>query len=322
MDREKLNMPSTGFPTFCRLPICTDLRQLDADIAFLGVPYDGGGNYKPGMRFGPRKIREMSMRHAYRYGSRTGFYDFETDQQFLVDEVKNNRLFDCGDVDIVYTKIEDTFDNVTSNVKSILDRGSFPVVFGGDHSITYPVIRAYEKGPIDIVVIDAHLDFTDVVAGVTLGGGNPFRRATELPTVGKIVHIGIRGLRNSPKVRAEALENGNAIITTKDIRKKGVLDCLQAVLPLKNVYFSIDVDGLDPSIAPGCSGSDPGGLNYEEAIEIIEFITSNANVVGYDITEVNPMIDPSDVTSGLAAALTLQFLRCASRSRHWSARRI
>jgi agmatinase len=317
---EPLNMPSVGIPTFCRLPICTDLAKLDADIAFLGVPYDGGGNFRPGMRFGPRHIREMSMRHAYRYGSRTGFYDFETDQRFLVDEVLNNRLWDCGDVDIVYTKTEQTFDNITRGVGTILSRGAFPVIFGGDHSISYPALRAYKKGPVDVVVIDAHLDFTDVVAGVTLGGGNPFRRATELGTLGKIVHIGIRGLRNSPQVRAEAIANGNVIVTTKDVRDKGVEQCLRAALPLKNVYLSVDVDGLDPSIAPGCSGSDPGGLYYEEALNIIEFVTSHANVVGYDITEVNPTIDPSDITAGLAAALTLQFLRCASLSPHWKAR--
>ena len=316
-DKPKVNMPYTGIATFCRLPVCDDLNALDADIAILGIPYDDGGGWRPGMRFAPRRIRESSMRYASRGARPTGFYDFETDTPFLEHEIQNDRIRDCGDVDIVYTKPMETQENITAAIRKILDQGAFPVSFGGDHSVTFPVIRAYKTDTIDIVMLDGHLDFTDEAGGITHAGMNPFRRASELPNVRKIVQIGMRGIRNSKKVREEALANGNTIITVPALRETGAAACLDAAGPLQNVYFSIDVDGLDPSIAPGCSGSEPGGILYQETLDIMAAVTERTNVVGYDFTEVNPTLDLADLTSCLAALLTLRFLGMATASPHW-----
>lgn len=318
--RPKINMPYVGIPSFCRFPVCLDADRLDADIAIIGVPYDDGGGWRPGMRFAPRRIRECSLRYAPRGAKSTGFYDFETDTAFLEHEVQNGRIADVGDVDIVWTKPMASQHNVTELVSKVLERGAFPVTFGGDHSISFPVLRAYKTDPIDIVMIDGHLDFTDETLGVTHSGGNPFRRASELRNVRKIVHIGIRGLRNSRKVRDEALANGNTIVTMPDLRGKGIAACLDAVGELKNVYFSIDVDGLDSTIAPACSGAEPGGILYQEMLDIMAEVTKRATVSGFDVTEVNPNLDLADLTSSLAALLTLRFLGMATQSKHWKRR--
>ena len=314
------NLAHVGIASFCRFPICTDLDTLDADIAIVGVPYDDGGAWRPGMRFAPRRIRECSLRYAPRGVKATGFYDFETDTNFLEHEVTQGRIWDCGDVDIVYTKPMETQHLITEMLTKVLARGAFPVTYGGDHSISFPVLRAYKTDPIDIVMIDGHLDFTDHAGGITHAGMNPFRRASELPNVRKIVHIGIRGIRNSKKVRDEALANGNTIITMPDMRGRGIETCLDAAGPLTNVYFSIDIDGLDPTIAPACSGSEPGGILYQEMLDIMAAVTKRAPVIGFDITEVNPTLDLSDLTSCLSALLTIRFLGMATQSKHWKKR--
>src|SRR5262245_14830524 len=140
MREERLNLSFTGFVSFMRAPTCTDFTKLDADIAILGAPSDEGSPWKPGARFAPRKIRELSVRYAG-YGPmqlQKGFYDIEEDRRYLEYERQHRRIVDCGDSDIICTNVKRTFDNITSDVERILKAGAFPVVIGGDHAITYP----------------------------------------------------------------------------------------------------------------------------------------------------------------------------------------
>ncbi len=318
----RLNMPFVGIPSFCKWPIWEDLETLDGDVAVLGVPYDEGCSYRPGIRFAPRRIREMSLRYAARGTSPRGHYDIETGQVLLEEEVRRKRLWDCGDVDIVYTKPDETFANITKAVAAIRSRGAFPVVLGGDHSISFPVVRALTESPIDIVQIDAHLDFADNVAGVTHAGMNPLRRISELPTFRKVVSVGIRGLRNSKADHELMLAMGNVVITASEIRRLGARRCIEGALPLGNTYVTVDIDGLDPSVAPGCSGSEPGGLSYLETKEVLSTVVEHAtSLIGFDLNEVNPMIDLGDMTSGVAAQLALEFLGMASSAKSWSYRK-
>jgi agmatinase len=319
-NQERLNLPPVGIPSFCRSPICQDLDTLDADIAILGIPFDEGVPHRPGTRLGPRSIRDMSMRLVPKGGG--GYFDIETRKSLLENEIRERRIWDCGDVDILYTKVLETFENVTDDVHSILSRGAFPVILGGDHSITFPVVRAYATHPIDIVMLDGHLDFSDHRAGVTHASAMPFRRCAELPNIRKIVQIGMRGVRNSRQDYEAAVANGNVIITARELHKQGVAASLERALPLDNVYFSIDIDGMDVAIAPGCGGQEPGGLTYEETLEIFGIVTAHAPVIGFDITEVNPLLDVGDVTSVLASNLIIQFLGMATAAGHWPHRKL
>ena len=145
MDREptnRLDMPFVGIPTFLRTEYCKDLSRLDAEIAVMGVPFDEGVPFMPGSRFGPRSIREHSLRLT---GKGEGFYDLQRKKQFLEHELVDGRIVDVGDADILPTNIKGTFDNVTAMVREILDRGAMPLVLGGDHAITYPVVRGARR---------------------------------------------------------------------------------------------------------------------------------------------------------------------------------
>src|SRR5262249_15511922 len=156
---QRLNLPFTGLVSFLRAPVCSRLDELDADIAILGAPTDEGSTWVPGARFGPRVIREMSFRRAGYGGRPHGYYDMGEERRYLERELKLGRIVDCGDSDIIYTNVQQTFDNITQDVSSIRARGAMPVVIGGDHAITYPVVRGF-TGPLDVIHFDAHLDYS------------------------------------------------------------------------------------------------------------------------------------------------------------------
>ena len=306
MSRYKANMPSVGITSFLKLPIIENLSNLNTDVGFLGIPYDVGNSWRPGTRFGPREIRNYSTRYSGWGGSQQkGYWDINQNKRFLEDI----SMSDCGDVDVAYYDIERNKKTITQTVKKILKAGTFPVVIGGDHSITYPCICAFEDfKSLDIIQIDAHLDWIDEVDGIRYANGSPMRRSMELDFTNKMVQLGIRCIRSRESDYNFAKSQGSQIFTRQDIRQKGVDEIVEKLPPLGNVYVSIDIDGLDPSIAPGTGSPTVDGLLYYEVINLLKGITKKSNVVGFDIVEVNPMVDLSGQTCLLATTLILEFL--------------
>ena len=306
MSRYKANMPSVGITSFLKLPIIENLSNLNTDVGFLGIPYDVGNSWRPGTRFGPREIRNYSTRYSGWGGSQQkGYWDINQNKRFLEDI----SMSDCGDVDVAYYDIERNRKIITKTVKKILKAGTFPVVIGGDHSITYPCICAFEDfKSLDIIQIDAHLDWIDEVDGIRYANGSPMRRSMELDFTNKMVQLGIRCIRSRESDYNFAKSQGSQIFTRQDIRQKGVDEIVEKLPPLGNVYVSIDIDGLDPSIAPGTGSPTVDGLLYYEVINLLKGITKKSNVVGFDIVEVNPMVDLSGQTCLLATTLILEFL--------------
>ena len=306
MSRYKANMPSVGITSFLKLPIIENLSNLNTDVGFLGIPYDVGNSWRPGTRFGPREIRNYSTRYSGWGGSQQkGYWDINQNKRFLEDI----SMSDCGDVDVAYYDIERNRKIITQTVKKILKAGTFPVVIGGDHSITYPCICAFEDfKSLDIIQIDAHLDWIDEVDGIRYANGSPMRRSMELDFNNKMVQLGIRCIRSRESDYNFAKSQGSQIFTRQDIRQKGVDEIVEKLPPLGNVYVSIDIDGLDPSIAPGTGSPTVDGLLYYEVINLLKGITKKSNVVGFDIVEVNPMVDLSGQTCLLATTLILEFL--------------
>lgn len=306
MSRYKANMPSVGITSFLKLPIIENLSNLNTDVGFLGIPYDVGNSWRPGTRFGPREIRNYSTRYSGWGGSQQkGYWDINQNKRFLEDI----SMSDCGDVDVAYYDIERNRKIITQTVKKILKAGTFPVVIGGDHSITYPCICAFEDfKSLDIIQIDAHLDWIDEVDGIRYANGSPMRRSMELDFTNKMVQLGIRCIRSRESDYNFAKSQGSQIFTRQDIRQKGVDEIVEKLPPLGNVYVSIDIDGLDPSIAPGTGSPTVDGLLYFEVINLLKGITKKSNVVGFDIVEVNPMVDLSGQTCLLATTLILEFL--------------
>ena len=140
--RYAANLPSVGLATFFRSPVCEDLSKIDADVAFLGIPYDCGIGFRPGTRFGPREMRSFSVRYSA-WGGRaaSGYWDVNQRKRFL----KGVRMVDCGDVDVTYYDFENNRRKMTAGVEAILSRDAFPVLIGGDHSVTFPNVCAFSR---------------------------------------------------------------------------------------------------------------------------------------------------------------------------------
>ncbi|SDT21420.1 arginase family protein [Microlunatus soli] len=308
MNEDRLNLPFVGIPTFLRSPIRTDLKNLDADIAFLGIPSDEGSPWYPGARMAPRVVREMSVRFA-EYGAvqqAAGIYDIDTDKHYLQYERRNERIVDCGDVDILYTNPAGTFANISDATSDILQAGAIPVVFGGDHAVSYGVVRAYEE-PVSVVHFDAHLDYRPFVHGVEYANGSPMLKIGKLPHVRQMVQVGTRSIRTSKAALQESLDRGNDVVTVNGFRDQGVDGILRHLPAGGKVYVSIDIDVLDLPLVPGCASAEPEGFRFEEMRQMLFAIARHADVVGLDVVEINPMLDVrSNNTSLLGAQLAVE----------------
>ncbi|WP_147694631.1 agmatinase [Vogesella mureinivorans] len=300
----RLNLPFVGHCTFAKAPVCLDWEHIDADVAILGAPNDMGTQWRSGARFGPRGIREASTLFSFGHA---GAYDFEDDVMYLTRE--DVRMVDVGDADIVHTDMVSSNANIELAVQKILAAGAMPVVLGGDHSIHAPVIKAFQgKGPIHILHIDAHLDFVDERHGVRYGHGSPLRRASEMDHIVGMTQLGIRNVSSSNRDDyAAARAAGSTVLSVRQVRMLGAAGVLAQIPEAANYYITIDIDGFDPSIAPGTGTPSHGGFQYYEVLEIIQGLAkrSQGRIVGMDLVEVAPAYDPTGVTSILAAQLLM-----------------
>jgi agmatinase len=316
----RFNLPFSGIATFLRAPVCADLACLDAEVAILGIPFDEGTTWKPGSRLGPRRIREMAMRFASTGSTYApGYFDLDEGKRYLEQQLRDGRLVDCGDVDVLYTNPEGTFANATRAVAQILARGALPVVLGGDHAVTFPVVRAFQQ-PLQVVHFDAHIDYSPFVHGIHLANTQPMRNIVALDHVLRIVQVGIRSLRNAQEDIADSRRDGNEVLTVNQVRRLGTDGFLELVGG-GPTYISIDVDVLDMPLVPGCSSAEIGGFSYPELRELLFGLARTTDVVGFDVVEVNPMVDvASDNTSLLAAQLVLELLGRVTDSPAYQAR--
>jgi agmatinase len=292
-----------GVRTFLGAPYVTNLDKLDADFAVLGVPFDEGTWGQPGERYGPREMREASQ--EYNHDLTEGFYYIDGDRTVL----KGKHWADIGDIEIWPTVPSQTNDKVTAAVKMILARKAFPIVIGGDHSITYPSLRAHEK-PLTLIHIDAHLDTWGGAPG-NLDHASWVLRAAKLPNVKKIVQIGMRGLANDQEAIGNARKLHTQIITAEELHRRGVAWVLAQIQPSENIYISFDVDSMDPTLAPGTGTLEPGGLSFSEIDDLLMGIPAKGNLIGLDIMEVNPLRDPSGRTAQTAVRLMVDTLGAA-----------
>ncbi len=301
----RLNLPFVGLCSFGKYPYQPDWSAIDADFAVLGAPFDFGTQFRAGARFGPRGIREASTLFSFGHA---GAYDHEDDLTYLAaDEV---RIVDIGDADIVHTDTGKSHANIETGVRAILEAGATPIVLGGDHSVNIPCINAFsDEEPFHLVQIDAHLDFVDERHGVKYGHGNPMRRAAEKSYVTGLSQIGIRNVSSTAKDGYEdARRMGSDIQSVRQFRALGVAGILDRIPADKRYYVTIDIDGFDPSIAPGTGTPSHGGFLYYEVLELLDGLTKRGTVVGVDLVEVAPDYDPSGSTTTLAAQVLLNLI--------------
>jgi agmatinase len=301
----RLNLPFVGISTFGKYPYVSDWDAIDAQVAVLGAPYDFGCQFRSGARFGPRSIREASTLFSFGH---SGAYDHEDDITYL--EAESTRIVDLGDADIIHTDTIGSHKNIEYGVRKILAAGAVPVVLGGDHSVNIPCINAFdEQAPVHLVQLDAHLDFVDERHGVRYGHGNPMRRAAEKDYVSGLTQIGIRNVSSTARDGYEAArEMGSDILSVRQLRKMGVDAVLERIPAGARYYVTIDIDGFDPSIAPGTGTPSHGGFTYYEGLELLDGLARRGTVAGVDLVEVAPDYDHAGSTSTLAAQLLLNFI--------------
>lgn len=306
MNDKRIDLPMCGVCTFGKYQLCTDLSQLtsDIDVAVLGAPFDMGTDFRPGARFAPRAIRAASMLDAH--PGNEGIYCAESDTFFL----QNSRIVDCGDSDMVMSDSEYCMKRIEEDVRAIASKGIMPLVLGGDHTISTPVIRGLDcVGDFTIVHIDAHLDWTNGPEHIRISQGSPMRRASEQPYVLPMAHIGIRWAGSSgPDDFAEARAHGDVIIFAREVQREGVAAILNRIPKSEQYYITLDVDGFDPSIIPATGTPSAGGLTYYDVVDILAGVAKMGKVVGMDVVELAPNYDHSDASSLQIAQVIYEIL--------------
>ena len=299
-----MDLPFVGISTFGKRQYVSDWKNISADIAIIGAPFDSGTQFRSGARFGPRSVREASTLFSFGHA---GAYDHEDDKVYLDSDVK---IVDMGDADIVHTDTVKSHANIEFAVKCALKAGALPVIIGGDHSVNIPCINAFQgERPFHILQIDAHLDFVDERHGVRFGHGNPMRRAAEKNYVSGLTQVGIRNVSSTAKEGYEqARLMGSDIISVRQARQMGMVNVVNRIPKDERLYISIDIDAFCPSIAPGTGTPSHGGFLYYEVLEILKNIAHRNQIVGVDLVEVAPDYDPSGSTATLAAQVLLNFL--------------
>ena len=307
-------------PTFFGC-IAGDIATFKADAAVIGIPYDLGHGSNPGTRMGPRAVREVSIELLASQtdpNQNPGFYDIDDDEQIL----PGIRLVDLGNVQAPPAQIEPTLDRIAAVIAAILERGAMPVVIGGDHSITFPVLRGYSKAPrkIHIIHFDAHHDYaeaTDRVTGMaSYRHGNHIRHALTLPFVTGVSMIGLRGIRRGDVAPIqEAKKRGFYVVSAAEAIRLGAEKVAASIPAAESYYVTIDIDVLDPSLAPGTGTPVPGGFTYYQLRDLLAAIGARGPVVGVDLSEVSPPNDVGNITSRLGGYLLMGFLGASFKAR-------
>lgn len=277
-------------------------------------PTDEGSPFLPGSRFGPRAIREHSLRFVT---GEPGYFDPTVGRRFLEREVRDRRIVDVGDADIVPTNPRRSFDNITALTARALAAGATPVVLGGDHAISYPVVRAFEE-PLHVVHFDAHLDYMPFVHGTSMTNAHAFRHIAHLPHVQSLIQVGIRSLRTTEVMYRDTHADGNQVVTMSRFRERGPEFVAGLVPGGATCYLSIDIDVLDLSLVPGCVSAEPNGMLYAELRDRLARLAERARIIGFDLVELNPQLDVgTGVTCYLAAHTVVELLGLVCDSRHW-----
>ena len=314
-DRAEFNQPLggnemprfAGPATFMRLPTAVSANGLDA--CFVGIPMDIGTSHKPGTRFGPRQIRaESAMLRPYNMATRLSPFD-------------RLQVADVGDVAIDTFDLKRTVEIIEGAYDEVLGSGCVPLTMGGDHTLTYPILKAVAKryGPVGLVHVDAHADINDEMFGERIAHGTPFRRALEAGAINpkRTWQIGLRGTGYADDDFEWSREQGFRVVQAEECWHRSLsplMDEVRETMGDGPVYLSYDIDSLDPAYAPGTGTQEIGGLTTIQALEIIRGCRG-LNLVGCDLVEVSPPLDPAGTTALVAANLLYEMLCVVAEGR-------
>jgi agmatinase len=312
----RIDRPFVGIPSFLRSPVCAGVEDFSGLVAVMGFPFDEGSPFMPGTRFGPRSMRE----HSLRFGD-VGYFHPETGKDYLGPECTKGLIVDAGDVDVAPTNVEQTFANATAMARGLLDRSQLLVVMGGDHSITFPIVRAI-KEDIHVIHFDAHLDFEPMEQGLQYTNAHAFRHIRTMSNVKSLTQIGIRSIRQSRAVYEDAVRCGNNIVTMSDFRANGIARMLASIPRDARCYVSIDIDVLDMSLIPGCVSAEPDGMSFAQLRDSLQQVAEHFDVLAFDLVEANPSLDvATGATSYLATHFVVELMGNICDQPRWAAKR-
>lgn len=298
-------------PTYARLAFSRDLDSTKPLGVFLGIPFDGGTTYYSGARLGPTFIR-IESRILRPYNMFLRVYPFRV-----------LGAVDYGDVDVIPTSVERTLEAVEEEIKHLDSRGVTPFVAGGDHSVSLGILRGLSRHRPILLHLDSHLDYWDRYWDSEIyTHGTWVRRAVEEGLVNTVIQVGIRG----PQFSEEDLEYPSRcpiplkIYNMDHLASRGLEAVLEELSRIGGkLYVSIDIDVVDPAYAPGTGTREVGGFSSREIMGFIRSLArSGLEIVGFDVVEVSPPLDPSGITSLLAAnmiyeAMSVKALQVMSR---------
>jgi len=297
---------ATGSPrfvnmgTFMRLPSQKEAEGLDFGI--IGIPFDTAASFRAGARFGPNGVRNISAMIK------------PNNVAMGVNIMDSIRGADLGDVPVIPDYIHETYAAIEKSLSNVLSCGAVPVSIGGDHAITLGELRAISKkyGKVSLVHFDSHLDLCDTVFGQKYNHGTPFRRAMEegLIDPAKSIQIGMRGSLYDPDDFKIAADLGFKVIPGDVLHTMTAADLGKAVherVGNNKVFLTFDIDFVDPAYAPGTGTPEVGGFTSFETLQFLRQL-KDLNFVGFDVVEVAPPYDCSEITAYMGANIIFEFL--------------
>jgi agmatinase len=281
-----------------------------AAAVVVGAPFDGGTSHRPGARFGPQAIRLTD--YLPHDGSRPHL-------SLGVDPLTELGVVDVGDVEMLSGETERSLDKLAAAVERIAASGALPVVLGGDHTIALPdvtgVARHVGWGRVSVVHFDAHADTGNTQFGSLYGHGTPMRRLIESGATrgDRFLQIGLRGYWPEPETLRWMSDQRMRSFEMTEIVERGLDACLTEALELATddcdgVFLSVDVDVVDPGLAPGTGTPEPGGLSSRQLLDAVRRTAMEVPLVGVDVVEVSPPYDHAEVTAYLANRVVLEVL--------------
>lgn len=267
-----------------------DAEYEEAKTVLFGAPFDSTTSYRPGTRFGSRTIRQES-------------FGVETYSPYQDKDMTDYSFFDSGDLELCFGSSEKALEDIEERTQTILEDGKRPFMMGGEHLVTLGAVRAVAKKYPDLHIIhfDAHADLREEYLGAQLSHAAVLKRCWELVGDGRIFQFGIRS-----GDREEFLWGKDHVFTNK-FNFNGLKETVES-LKGKPVYFTLDLDVLDPSVFPGTGTPEPGGVTFNELRDAVELVCSSLNIVGCDVNELSPPYDPSGISAAAACKIVREML--------------
>jgi agmatinase len=280
------------------------------DVLIIGAPFDGGTSHRPGARFGPQAIRFTD--YLAHDGSRPHL-------ALGVDPLRQLRVADAGDVEMLSGETEASLRRLENAVHQACQAGALPVILGGDHTITLPdatgVARHVGWGRVSVIHFDAHADTGNTQFGSLYGHGTPMRRLIESGAVrgDRFLQLGLRGYWPEPETLDWMAERGMRSYEMTEVVTRGLDACLTEAFAIATddcdaVFLSVDVDVVDPGMAPGTGTPEPGGLTARQLLDAVRRIAMEMPLAGIDVVEVAPPYDHAEITAYLAGRVVLEAL--------------